>query len=417
MALNRRHILQAGLAGTGLLHAPMLWGQAAFHVVVVGGGAGGSTIARLLATSGVRVSLIEPNPKYHTCFLSNLYLGGLREHESLTFGYDTLIAEGVTLVPGRVVAVDRDARKVRLESGEVLAYDRLVLAPGIDFAEGAVPGWSLAEADRMPHAYKAPDQTQLLRDQIDAMPQGGTFAMIAPPNPYRCPPAPYERVSMIAHRLKQTNPSAKILIFDPKDKFTKQTLFENGWGKYYNGMVTWFGPEFGATDVEVRPSALEVVVDGEVQKVDVCNVIPAQIAGQIAHLAGITDETGWAPVDPFSLRSRADPLVYVIGDSAAQGDMPKSAFAANSHAHAAASAILAEMAGTPAPDPSYANACWSLLAPNDAVKITETFHATVEKIVSDEVYISAPNEPAEIRSATAEEGLHWYDGITADIFG
>ncbi len=417
MALNRRHFLSVGLAGTALLQAPMLLAQTVFHVVVVGGGAGGATVARLLASSGVRVSLVEPNPKYHTCFLSNLFLGGLRDHQGFVFGYEALVAAGVTLVQSRVVGVDRDVKSVSLDTGEVLAYDRLVLAPGIDFREGAVPGWSLADAQRMPHAYKEQDQTQLLRDQIDAMPRGGTFAMLAPPNPYRCPPAPYERISMIAHRLERTNPTAKILIFDPKDKFTKQTLFENAWGKYYNGMITWFGPDFGADAVEVRPDAMEVIVDGDVQAVDVCNVIPAQIAGAVAHLAGVTDETGWAPVDAFSLRSKLDPLVSVIGDSASQGDMPKSAFAANSHAHAAASAILAEMVGNAAPPPSYANACWSLLAPNDAVKITETFHATAEKIVSDEIYISAPNEPAETRRATAEEGLAWYEGITADIFG
>ncbi|WP_395003327.1 FAD-dependent oxidoreductase [Cypionkella sp.] len=417
MPLDRRHVLKAALTGAAWLSAPMLQAQAGLHVVVIGGGVGGVTMARLLAKAGLRVSLVEPQPAYHTCFLSNLYLGGLRDFDSLTFGYQALGGLGVQILQTTATAVDRRAKTVSLGTGEVLAYDRLVLSTGIDFVEDALPGWSPEAAQIMPHAFKSPDQTRLLRDQIDAMPQGGVFAMIAPPAPYRCPPSPYERVSMVAHRLKQTNPTAKILIFDPKDHFTKQTLFENAWGKYYNGMINWIGPDFGAEDLEIRPEAMEVVIDGETVAVDVCNAIPAQQAGRIAALAGVTDASGWAPVDAFTLQSRIDPQIYVLGDSAAAGDMPKSAFAAHGHAYAAAAALLAEAAGVARADPSYANICWSLLAPDDAVKLTESFHPTPQKFVSDSLVISAPDESPQTRHETAVEGLQWYDAITTDIFG
>ncbi len=314
-------------------------------------------------------------------------------------------------------AVDRTARTVTLAGGQVLPYDRLVLSPGIDFRDGSVPGWSLDAAEVMPHAYKAGPQTQLLKAMVEAMPQGGTFALVAPPNPYRCPPGPYERVCMVAHFLTQTNPTAKILILDPKDKFSKQTLFENAWGKYYNGMVEWIGPEFGGTDVQVRPDTMEIVIEGEAQKVDVCNVIPGQIAGKIAALAGVTDDTGWAPVHAENMKSRLDDNVYVLGDSSTQGDMPKSAFAANSQAKSASMAIRGELTGAKVFPAKYSNTCWSLLAPDDGVKLGASYEPTPEKIASVDSFISAANEDAALRKATYEESLGWYAGITADIFG
>lgn len=418
MILNRRHFIGSGLVAGSLLAAPMVLGQAKPRAVVIGGGAGGATAARYLAKDGaLEVTLVEANPVYTTCFFSNLYIGGFRDFESLQHGYDKVAAGGVTVITDTATAVDREARKVTLAGGQVLDYDRLVLSPGIDFREGSVPGWSLADAEVMPHAYKAGPQTQLLKGMVEAMPEGGTFAMVAPPNPYRCPPGPYERISMVAHLLKQKNPTAKILILDPKDNFSKKALFEEGWGKYYDGMIDWIGPDFGGGDVEVRPGAMEVVVEGEAQKVDVCNVIPGQVAGQIAAIAGVTDETGWAPVHPDSMKSRLDENVFVLGDSSAQGDMPKSAFSANSQAKVAAMVIRGELTGSTVFPAKYTNTCWSLIAPEDGVKVGASYEPTPEKIASVDSFISATGEDAALRKTTYEESLGWYSGITADIFG
>lgn len=421
MILNRRLFIGTTLAAGAALSAPMVLGQAKPRVVVIGGGAGGATVARYLAkdsAGALDVTLVEANPIYTTCFFSNLYLGGFVEFESLQHGYDNMAEGGVTLINDMATGVDRAAKTVTLAGGQVLPYDRLVLSPGIDFKEGSVPGWSAeTHAEIMPHAYKAGPQTQLLKAMVESMPEGGTFAMVAPPNPYRCPPGPYERISMIAHVLKQKNPTAKILILDPKDKYSKQALFEEGWGRHYDGMVEWIGPDFGGNAVEVRPDTMEVVIDGEVQKVDCCNVIPGQMAGKIAQIAGVTDDSGWAPVHPDSMKSKADENVFVLGDSSAQGDMPKSGFAANSQAKVASMTIRAELTGSKAFPAKFTNTCWSLIAPEDGVKVGASYEPTPEKIASVDSFISETGEDAALRKATYEESLGWYAGITADMFG
>ena len=420
MRLTRRNFIGTGIATAALLHAPAVIGQAKPKVVVIGGGAGGATAARYLAkdsAGALDVVLVEANPLYTTCFFSNLYIGGFQEFESLQHGYDKIAAGGVAVVDDLAAAVDRTARTVTLAGGQTLNYDRLILSPGIDFKDGSVPGWSLEAAEKMPHAYKAGPQTQLLKKMVEEMPQGGTFAMIAPPNPYRCPPGPYERVSMVAHVLKQKNPTAKILVLDPKDKYSKQALFEEGWLKHYDGMVEWIGPEFGGGAVEVRPDTMEIVVEGTAQKVDVCNVIPGQVAGKIAQIAGVTDDKGWAPVHPDSMKAKADENVYVLGDSSAQGDMPKSAFSANSQAKVAAMSVRGELLASKVFPAKYSNTCWSLIAPDDGVKVGASYQPTPEKIASVESFISQTGEDAALRKATYEESLGWYAGITSDIFG
>lgn len=418
MTLDRRTFL--GTAMAGVLAAPMLRAQGKPRVMVIGGGAGGGTVARYLAKDSqgaLEVTLIEPSRIYTTCFFSNLYLGGFRDFASLQHGYDRLAAGGVTVVHDLAAGVDRSARTVTLAGGQVLAYDRLVIAPGIDFVDGSVPGWSLEAAEKMPHAYKAGPQTQLLFDQIRAMPPGGVFAMIAPPNPYRCPPGPYERISMVAHVLKTTNPTAKILVADPKANYSKQALFEEGWQTHYPGMIEWLGPDMGGNVFEVRPDTMEVVIDGEVTRVACCNVIPAQKAGAIAAAAGLTAESGWAPVDPATMRSKVDENVWILGDASAQGDMPKSAFSANSQAKVAAMTIRGELTGSRVFPARYSNTCWSLIAPEDGVKVGASYEPTPEKIASVESFVSQTGEDAALRKATYEESLGWYAGITADIFG
>jgi NADPH-dependent 2,4-dienoyl-CoA reductase/sulfur reductase-like enzyme len=420
MHLKRRTFLASGAAASLALSAPAVLGQGRPRVVVIGGGCGGATAARYLARDSegaIDVTLIEPQRTYNTCFFGNLYIGGFWALEDTGFTYANLAKGGVNVIHEFAVGVDRDAKTVTLGSGAVLPYDRLVVSPGIDFREDSVPGWSLAAQGVMPHAYKGGTQVALLKSQIEAMPAGGTFAMVAPPNPFRCPPGPYERISMVAWLLKQTNPTAKILLVDPKETFSKQALFEEAWQNHYPGMVERIGPEFGAENVEVRPDTMEVVIDGDVNKVDVCNVIPAQRAGNIAALAGLTNEEGWAPVKPADMRSSVDDNVWVLGDATQQGDMPKSGFSANSQAKVAVMAIRGDLTGSQVFPARYANTCWSLLAENDGVKVGASYEPTEEKIASVESFVSQPGEDAALRKQTFEESLGWYAGITSDMFG
>jgi NADPH-dependent 2,4-dienoyl-CoA reductase/sulfur reductase-like enzyme len=397
----------------------MVLGAGKPRVVVVGGGAGGATAARYLAKDSdgmVDVTLVEPTRSYYTCFFSNLYIGGFREMDSLGHSYGGLATSGVNVVHDWAVDIDRDARTVTLAGGAVLPYDRLILSPGIDFVDGSVPGWDVSAQNAMPHAYKGGSQTELLKAQIMAMPEGGVFAMIAPPNPYRCPPGPYERISMVAHLLKANNPTAKILLVDPKDKYSKQALFEEGWQKHYSGMIERIGPDFGATDVQVNPAEMTVTIDGTEEKVDVCNVIPAQKAGRICEMAGIT-EGNWAPVSGHTMQSRLNENIHVLGDATDQGDMPKSAFSANSQAKVAAMAVRGALTGSKVFPAKFSNTCWSLIDTDDGVKVGATYEATDEKIAKVDGFISQTGEDADLRRVTYEESIGWYSGITSDMFG
>jgi NADPH-dependent 2,4-dienoyl-CoA reductase/sulfur reductase-like enzyme len=422
MKLDRRGFLGTGVAAAAAMSAPMVLGAAHGKpkVVVVGGGAGGATAARYIAKDSggaIDVTLIEPTRTYYTCFFSNLYLGGYRDMASLGHSYGAMAALGVNVVHDWAIGVDRDAKTVALAGGGSVPYDKLILSPGIDFRDGAVQGWDTSAQNAMPHAYKAGSQTELLRAQMESMPQGGTYAMVAPPNPFRCPPGPYERVSMVAHYFKQNNPTAKILIFDPKPGFSKQALFQDGWERHYSGMIEWISPDFGGAVDEVRPDSMEVVADGEVVKVDVCNVIPAMKAGRIADLAGVTNDAGWAPVNPHSMATRADENIYVLGDSSQQGDMPKSGFSANSQAKVCANAVRGALTGSTVFPARFSNTCWSLLDTNDGVKVGASYEATDEKISKTSGFISQVGEDDATRAATYEESVGWYDGITADMFG
>lgn len=421
MTLNRRAFIGTGAAMAAALAAPNV--RASSHgmprVVVIGGGAGGATAARYIAKDSkgeIDVTLIEPTRMYYTCFFSNLYIGGFRELSSIGHSYGTLAQSGVNVVHDWATGVDREAKTVTLAGGAVLPYDRLILSPGIDFVDGSVPGWDVSAQNKMPHAYKAGSQTELLKAQVEAMPEGGRFAMVAPPNPYRCPPGPYERISMVAHLLTEMNPTAKILLVDPKPKFSKQALFEEGWQKHYSGMIERIGPDFGGDKVEVDPDAMTVNIDGVVEKVDVCNVIPAQKAGRICEMAGIT-EGNWAPVIGHTMQSRVDENIHVLGDASNQGDMPKSGFSANSQAKVAAMAVRGALLGSNVFPAKFSNTCWSLIDEDDGVKVGASYEATDEKIVSVSSFISQTGEDADLRKQTYEESIGWYAGITADMFG
>jgi NADPH-dependent 2,4-dienoyl-CoA reductase/sulfur reductase-like enzyme len=410
-----------GTAAAATIAAPSVFAGAHGkpRVVVVGGGAGGATAARYVAKDSkgaIDVTLIEPTRSYYTCFFSNLYLGGFKDVEDIGHSYGKIAAAGVNVVHDWAVGVDRDNKTVSLAGGSSVPYDKLILSPGIDFVDGAVDGWDLSSQNAMPHSYKAGSQTELLKAQLASMPTGGVFAMVAPPNPYRCPPGPYERVSMIAHHFKMNNPTAKIIVADPKPKFSKMGLFQEGWANHYDGMIDWIGKDFGGGEVSVDPGAMTVAIDGETTKVDVCNVIPAMKAGGIAHQAGVT-EGNWAPVNAADMSSKVDPDIHVLGDSSQQGDMPKFGFSANSQAKVCANAVRGALTGSKVFPAKFSNTCWSLVATNDGIKVGATYEATEEKIAKIEGFVSKTGESAELRKATYEESEGWYSGITADMFG
>lgn len=408
-----------GAAAAGALAAPSIARGATPKVVVIGGGAGGATAARYIAKDSkgaISVSLIEPTKRYYTCFFSNLYLAGLRDYHSIGHTYDQLATNhGVNIVHDWASSVDKGARTVTLASGASLSYDRLVIAPGIDMKYDSVPGYSVEAQSKMPHAWKSGTQVQLLKAQVEAMAQGGTFIMVPPPNPYRCPPGPYERVSMIAHILKERNPTAKIIVLDPKEKFSKQALFMEGWEEHYPGMVEWLPLSIHGGITSVNPDTMEIETDLETFSADAASIVPAQKAGAIAAIAGLTDGD-WCPIVPATMQSKLDENIHVLGDASVASAMPKSGFSANSQAKVAANAIRGALTGSRVFEPRFANTCWSLIGTNDGVKVGASYSAGAEKIEVVEGFISQTGEDADLRKATYEESEGWYAGITADMF-
>jgi NADPH-dependent 2,4-dienoyl-CoA reductase/sulfur reductase-like enzyme len=315
--------------------------------------------------------------------------------------------------------VNRERGEIALEGGSTLAYDRLVLSPGIDLDYGSVPGWSKEAEEIMPHAWKAGPQTELLKRQIDAVPDGGLVVMIAPPNPYRCPPGPYERVSMIAHALTTAGKSkARIVIVDPKDKFSKQPLFQQGWEKYYPGMIECLPPMISGGVKSVDPKTMSVETDFETYRnAALVNVIPRQTAGQIAIDAGLTAENGYCPIDPFSMKSQSDERIFVLGDASIAGDMPKSAFAANSQAQVVAQVIAKELLGGSDPEIGYSNRCWSLIGSDDSVFVGGTYKPTEAKIEQIESHVSGMDDTPEQRRINYQDSASWYANLTSDLYG
>lgn len=421
LLLDRRAF--ARLVGGAALAAPMLArAQTRPKVVIIGGGAGGATAARYLAKDSegaLDVTLIEANPTYSTCFFSNLSLGGVRDWDSLVHSYDRLASNyGISLVTARAEAIDRDGKVVVLADGSRVPYDRLVVSPGIDFKYEAIAGYSEAAVEKMPHAYRGGAAVQDLRKRLDAVENGQNVVLVAPPNPYRCPPGPYERASMFAHVLKaKGHDRSKVFVIDAKNQFSKQALFAEGWTAHYGGMIEWYGPDTHGGIESVNPDTGEVVTGLDTFQGALVNVIPPQQAGAIARSAGLSNDSGFCPIDPASMRSRLDPNVWVLGDSCIAGDMPKSAFSANSQAKVATMMIRAELTGARAFPARYANTCWSLIATDDAVKIGAQYAPTEEKIATQTSFVSQTGEDAALRRTTFEESLGWYAGITADMFG
>ena len=412
MTLDRRSFLKlvgAGAGAAGAAGLPMigraaeLMPKGAKRVVVVGGGYGGTIAAKYIRMldKSIEVVMIERNDHFVSCPFSNLYIGGvIKDLNPLTIKYDKLAANhGVKVVQAEVTAID-PAGKVVTTSKGTISYDRLVLSPGIDFRLEEMKGYNTAAMEAMPHAWKAGPQTVLLRKQLEAMKDGGTMVMTVPLAPYRCPPGPYERASMVAHYLKKNKPKSKLVVLDANPDITsKGGLFKKGWKDNYDGIID-YRPAKKVTEVDA--GKMTILVEGlEDVKGDVVNVIPPQRAGQIAVAAGLVgDDKNWCPVNPTTFESTKQAGIHVIGDACVAGAMPKSGYSANSEAKVCAMNIVALMNGKETTELSGINTCYSYITDKDAVSVAAVYAVKEGKIIA--VPNSGGVSPADFSAAKLE---------------
>ena len=429
MKITRRGFIQTAGAATavGMAGFPYLALGAGKKVVVVGGGTGGATAARYirLADPSIEVTLIEADKEYYTCYLSNEVLAGDRSMDSIRFGYSGLAKHGVKVVHDKVTGIDAGAKTVTTAGGQKFAYDRCIVAPGVSFKWGAVEGYDAEAAKSVPHAWKAGEQTVMLRKQLEGMADGGTVVIAPPGNPFRCPPGPYERASQIAHYFKQQKPKSKILIFDPKPKFSKMGLFTQGWTKLYgygteNAMIEWHGEAEEAGVVSVNAAEKSVTTSfGDTIKADVLNVIPPQKAGQIAEAAGLTDKSGWCPIDLKTFESTIHKGVHIIGDASIAKGMPKSGYAANSQAKVCAAAVISMLKGEGVGTPSYVNTCYSIIGKDYGISVAAVYRLAEDgsKIIKVSGGLTPKDASAEHLKREVAYAHSWFKNITSDTFG
>ncbi|ANE56362.1 flavocytochrome c sulfide dehydrogenase flavin-binding protein [Methylomonas sp. DH-1] len=428
--LSRRRFLKncAGF-GAGLLAACSrlpLSDSSKPRVVVVGGGFAGATAAKYLKIldGAIHVSLIVPEAGYITCPASNWLFAGLGDMARLTVDYRSLQSRyGVAVVADSAKALDLSGKRVHLQSGEVRSYDRLILAPGIDFRWDTIAGYDAAAAEHFPHAWRAGPQTLTLLRQLQAMPDGGVVLIAVPADPYRCPPGPYERASMMAYWLKQYKPRAKILILDAKRSFSKQALFEAGWAKHYGygtpqSLIEWHSLADNPL-LELHADSKTLVSEfGDRFSGDVLNIIPPQTAGSLALQSGLADAGGWCPVRPATAQSRFDDFVHVIGDAANYAPIPKSAFAANSAAKACVLAVVSLLREQPLAEAHWLNTCYSLVAPEHGISVAGVYKADSGGTISPVAGAGGVSvaKDAEAERAEAEYAQIVYRNLVADSF-
>jgi NADPH-dependent 2,4-dienoyl-CoA reductase/sulfur reductase-like enzyme len=390
------------------------------RVVVVGGGFAGATCARFVKRIAPRinVTLVEASPKFIACPFSNGVIAGLRELSAQEFGYGKLEGEQIALNLAPATAIDAGTRTVTLSNGASVSYDRLVLAPGIDLRWDGLPGYTEAAVEKMPHAWKAGEQTLLLRRQLEAMADGGTVVISAPANPFRCPPGPYERASLIAYYLKTKKPKSKLIVLDAKDAFSKQRLFQNAWKELYPNLE-WVSLSAGGKVTSVDVGSMTLVTDFARHKADVANVIPPQKAARIAEIAGVADRTGWCPIDPVTFESKLQPNIHVVGDATIAGGMPKSAFAANAQAKVCAAAVAKLLAGQKPDEPRLINTCYSLVAPDYGISVAGVYRPADGQLkdVEGAGGVSPLDAPSTTRAAEAIFANGWFKTITEEVFG
>jgi sulfide dehydrogenase [flavocytochrome c] flavoprotein chain len=420
--MTRRNVVRGIAATTASFTFPCpSRAQSAARVVVIGGGFGGAACARALRRidAKLQVTLVEPNKVFTACPFSNEVIAGLRDIEAQQFNYDKIAADGVSVIAQAAMKIDPQARTVGLADGTTLTYDRLVLSPGIDLRYEALPGYDETSALKMPHAWKAGEQTALLRRQLEAMDDGGLVVLAVPASPSRCPPAPYERASLIAHYLKAKKPRSKILILDAKDTIPQQRLFENAWKDLYPGMIERISLSQGGRVVSVDAATNTLVTDFGNYEAQVANVIPPQKAGTIAGIAGAVDNTGWCPIDPVTFASKLVPNIHVIGDACIGGGIPKSASAANAEAKACASAVASLIAGKSPAAPKLDGTCYNTVAPGYAFSLSGTYQPRDDIFAEIEGtgFTSPVDAPRDIRLKEAEIAQAWFHTITVETFG
>ena len=420
--ISRRDLLTTAAAvASAALPIPAMSQGSAGRVVVVGGGFAGTTCARFIRRIDPRitVTLVDGSPVFIACPLSNAVIAGLRDLQAQQFGLDKVADDGVVLARAPAIGIDAQARFVALTNNARIFYDRLVLAPGIDLRWDALPGYSEAASERMPHAWKAGEQTLLLRRQLEAMEDGGTVIISAPANPFRCPPGPYERASLIAYYLKTKKPKSKLILLDAKDAFSKQGLFQNAWKELYPGMLEWVPLSAGGKVTSVDVADMTLVTEFGKHKATVANVIPPQKAGRIAETAGAADRSGWCPVDPVTFESRQQPNIHVIGDAAIMGAMPKSAFAANAQAKVCAAAVAKLLGGSSPDQAKLINTCYSLVAPDYGISVAGVYRAADGQLkeVEGSGGVSPIDAPSLTRALEARLADGWFKTITEEVFG
>jgi len=419
--VGRRDAIRGALALAASLALPSIArAQASARVIVIGGGFGGAACARALKQldGKLKVTLVEPNRIFTACPFSNEVIASLRDIAAQQFGYEKIAASGIDVVAQAAAKVDPQAHSVTLTDGTALTYDRLVLAPGIELRFDTLPGYDEAAAQKMPHAWQAGEQTLLLRRQIEAMDDGGLVAIAVPANPSRCPPAPYERASLIAHYLKQRKPRSKVLILDAKDNFSQQRLFEKAWRELYDGMIERVSFSDGGRVTSVEPKTNTIVTEFGDHVAQVANVIPPQRAGRIAQIVGAADKTGWCPIDPMTFASKLLPDVHVIGDACLGGGIPKSAAAASAQGRACAKAIVNGLAGRAPEMPRLTGICYDTVAPGYAFSLAGLYQPKDDIFAEVEGGGSSPlDAPREVRAREAEAAESWYRTITGEAFG
>ena len=421
---SRRELLKlAGGAAVAGLFTRRAGAQArGGRVVVVGAGFGGATCARYLRRLApeLDVTLVERGERFVTCPFSNSVIAGLQDLDSVTHGFEGLRRRGVTVLGEEAVAIDPEGGTVRLAGGGSLPFDRLVLSPGIDLEWNAIEGYDEAAAARMPHAWKAGAQTALLRRQLEAMEDGGLVVIAVPESPYRCPPGPYERASLVADYLHREKPRSKVLVLDAKDGFSKQGLFREGWERLYPGLIEWVGFSDGGNVIAVEPGAMEVRTDFETFRADVANIIPPQRSARLVDTAGLAAGGDWCPVDQRTFESAVVPNIHLLGDAILAGAMPKSGFSANNQAKVCARAVVALLREEEPPEPVYINTCYSLLAADYGISVAAVYRlgdAGEIAPVPGSGGVSPSDAPLAFRRAEADYARGWYASITADMFG
>lgn len=431
--LNRREFIKfagaaSAVAGFSLAlpacAQPKGGGAAGAKVVVIGGGYGGTIAAKYIRMMdpAIDVVLVTGEKTFTSCPMSNWVLADMHNIEWLTHGYDTLTKKyGITLVPEMATQIDPEGRKITLKSGHTLNYDRAILSPGIGFQWGAIEGYDEAAAEVCPHAWQAGPQTTLLKQQLDAMADGGKVVIVSPANPFRCPPGPYERASLIAHYLKASKPKSKVIILDAKDKFSKQGLFIEGWEKLYgygtdNSLIEWVSAANDGKVMEVDPKRKIAITEFSEHPADVLNVIPPQKAGHIAEATGLTDDTGWCPVEPKTWESKAHRNIHVVGDAAIPGPLPKSGYAANSEAKVCAAAVVDLLNGRDPGEPSWVNTCYSLLAPDYGISVAGIYRLGPDGEIIEVEGAGGTSPKGGNTAAEAIFAESWYHNIVDDMF-